>query len=509
MAHVGGCCSSCSTARCAVWCVWLSGRRRLPGWTWKWRCCVTSCACCGGVLRRRRSRRERLVLVLASWFLPRDRWAVLGVSPKTVLRWHRELVRRKWSYRRRGVGRPSLDPVVRELVLGLARENPRWGCVRIEGELRKLGVRVAASTIRSLLRGSGLGPAPRREGPSWAEFLRAQARGIVACDFFTVETVWLRTLYVLFFIEHGSRRVRLAGVTAHPDGVWMRQQARNLAIEEQLENVRFVIHDRDSKFSGPFDKILRGEGLRVITTPVQAPKANAVAERWARSVRNECLDHLLVFGARPARTGPARLPGPLQQREAPPELGVCRTNSRAGRGARVAPDRDPPPRRARRTHPRIPRRSVNQSLFTCSPARPALAASPTGARRRWAAAGRAGGRRMRGRRRVAAPGVNSLGKDTAHASEAVGSAHGLRAWAWAGDGDRSGWCGWLDAGAEVPPRSQENRPASAGRISTGTRLRRLDHRSWLPRSPTTLHPSSASRVVHELGVCSLTAPSLR
>jgi len=196
------------------------------------------------------------------------------------------------------VGRPSLDPVVRELVLGLARENPRWGCVRIEGELRKLGVRVAASTIRSLLRGSGLGPAPRREGPSWAEFLRAQARGIVACDFFTVETVWLRTLYVLFFIEHGSRRVRLAGVTAHPDGVWMRQQARNLAIEEQLENVRFVIHDRAAKFSRPFDEILRQEGVRVIKTPVRSPRANAVAERWVRSVRRECLDHLLVLGRR-------------------------------------------------------------------------------------------------------------------------------------------------------------------------------------------------------------------
>jgi putative transposase len=187
---------------------------------------------------------------------------------------------------------------VRDLVLRFARENPRWGCVRIQGELRKLGVRVGATTIRSVLRSSGLGPAPRLGGPSWAEFLRVQAHGIAACDFFTVETVWLRTLYVLFFIEHGSRRVRLAGVTAHPDRVWMRQQARNLAVEEQLESVRFLIHDRDAKFSGPFDEILRGEGVRVIKTPVQAPRANAVAERWVRSVRNECLDHLLVFGRR-------------------------------------------------------------------------------------------------------------------------------------------------------------------------------------------------------------------
>ena len=170
--------------------------------------------------------------------------------------------------------------------------------MRIQGELRKLGVWVGATTIRSVLRRSGLGPAPRRGGPSWADFLRAQAHGMVACDFFTVETVWLRTLYVLFFIEHGARCVRVAGVTANPDGVWMRQQACNLAIEERLENVRFLIHDRDAKFSGPLDEILRGEGVRVIKTPVRAPKANAVAERWVRSVRNECLDHVLVFGRR-------------------------------------------------------------------------------------------------------------------------------------------------------------------------------------------------------------------
>jgi putative transposase len=243
-------------------------------------------------------RRDRVLLAAVSRLLPRGRWAVFLVSPQTLLRWHRELVRRKWSYRHCSPGRPPLDPAVRDLVLRLARENPRWGCVRIQGELRKLGLRVGATTIRSVLRRSGLGPAPRRDSPSWAEFLRAQASGIVACDFFTVETVWLRTLYVLFFIEHGSRRVRLAGVTAQPDGVWMRQQARNLAVEEQLENVQFLIHDRDAKFSGPFDEILRGEGVRVIKTPVRAPRANAVAERWVRSVRNECLDHLLVFGRR-------------------------------------------------------------------------------------------------------------------------------------------------------------------------------------------------------------------
>ena len=187
---------------------------------------------------------------------------------------------------------------MRDLVVRLARENPKWGVVRIQGELRKLGVRVGATTIRSLLRRSGLGPARRRDGPSWTEFLRVEARGIVACDFFTVETVPLRTLYVLFLIEHATRRVWLAGVTAHPDGVWVRQQTRNLAVNEELGNVRFLIHDRDAKFTGPFDQILGEEGVRIVKTPVRAPRANAIAERWVRTVRAECLDHLLIVGRR-------------------------------------------------------------------------------------------------------------------------------------------------------------------------------------------------------------------
>jgi transposase len=241
-------------------------------------------------------RRDRVVLAAASGLLPRERWSAFLVSPQTLLRWQRELVRRKWTYRRRLAGRPPLEPEVRELILRLARENPRWGCVRIQGELRKLGVRVGATTIRTLLRQHGLGPAPRRIGPSWADFLRAQAQGIVACDFFTVETVWLRTLYVLFWIEHGSRRVHLAAVTANPDCVWVRQQARNLAIAEHLENVRYLIHDRDAKFCGPVDTIIRSEDVKVIETPLQAPKANAIAERWVRTVRTECLDHLLIVG---------------------------------------------------------------------------------------------------------------------------------------------------------------------------------------------------------------------
>jgi putative transposase len=144
------------------------------------------------------------------------------VSPQTLLRWHRELVRRKWTYRRNAVGgRPPIPGDVRELILRMGRENPRWGCVRIRGELAKLGVRVSATAIRTLLRRSGLGPAPRRSGPTWGEFLRLQARGILATDFFTVETMWLRTLYVLFVIELHTRRVHLAGATRSPNSAWV------------------------------------------------------------------------------------------------------------------------------------------------------------------------------------------------------------------------------------------------------------------------------------------------
>jgi putative transposase len=243
-------------------------------------------------------RRDRLLLAALSGVLPRERWSAFLVSPQTLVRWHRELVARKWTYRHRSPGRPPIDAELRELVLRLGRENRNWGCVRIQGELRKLGIRVGVTTIMSILRRSGLGQAPRRGGPSWGEFLRAQAHGMLACDFFTVETAWLRTRYVLFFIEHGSRRVHLAGVSANPDCVWMRQQARNLAIEERLAKVRYLLHDRDAKFSGPFDELIRSEAVRVIKTPIRASQANAIAERWVRTVRNECLDHLLIGGRR-------------------------------------------------------------------------------------------------------------------------------------------------------------------------------------------------------------------
>jgi transposase InsO family protein len=242
---------------------------------------------------------DRVLLAAASRVLPRDRWVAFVVTPATLLRWHRELVRWKWTYRRTGrPGRPPIDAEVRALILRLGRENPRWGCVRIGGELRKLGFSVSATTIRTLLRSARAGPAPRRTGPTWTEFLRAQAYGIIACDFFTVETAWLRTLYVLVFIELGGRRIHVSPSTVHPDSAWITQQARNLAmnLDGRSPAIRFLIRDRDAKFSRSFDAVLRSEGMRVIRTPVRAPNANAYAERAIETIRAECLDWTLIWG---------------------------------------------------------------------------------------------------------------------------------------------------------------------------------------------------------------------
>jgi transposase InsO family protein len=183
----------------------------------------------------------------------------------------------------------------RELVLRLAAENPRWGYQRLRGELAKLGYRVSATTIRSILGRHGRGPAPRR-GLSWREFLTAQAGGLLACDFFTVETVRLQVLYVLFFIELQSRRVFVLGCTQHPTEAWVTQQARNLSWQIDGSPFRVLIRDRDSKFSRSFDQVFIAQGFRVIRTPYRSPRANAHAERWVGTARRECLDWLLIRG---------------------------------------------------------------------------------------------------------------------------------------------------------------------------------------------------------------------
>jgi putative transposase len=241
---------------------------------------------------------DRAFIAALARLLPHGRRQGLVVTPATLLRWHRELVRRKWTYRQRKPGRPPTGRALRELVVRLARENPRWGYQRIAGELIKLGFRLSPSTVRRVLTSAGLDPAPRREAVSWPAFLRRQAAGMLACDFFTVETIALRRLYVLFFIELESRRVHFAGCTTNPTGAWVVQQARNLSFTRLFERKRFLIHDRDSKFTASFDEVFRSEGITVIHTPVRAPQANAYAERFVRTVKTECLDWLLIVGRR-------------------------------------------------------------------------------------------------------------------------------------------------------------------------------------------------------------------
>jgi putative transposase len=255
------------------------------------------------VLRRQQPRprlqpTDRALLAALSRLLPRARWSVFLVQPETLLRWHRRMVARRWTYPTTATGRPPISDEVQQLVVRLACENPRWGYQRIHGELLRLGVRVSASSIRRMLRAHGLDPAPRRASTSWRSFLRQQAAGIVACDFFTVDTIFLRRVYVLVFIEPASRRVRLAGVTDHPTGAWVAQQARNLVVSlgDQAVAWRFLIRDRDTKFTRAFDDVWRSTGAEIILTPVQAPNANAIAERWVGTVRRECLDQLLIVG---------------------------------------------------------------------------------------------------------------------------------------------------------------------------------------------------------------------
>jgi transposase len=214
------------------------------------------------VLRRQQPRprlapRDRALLAALSRVLPRSRWSVFVVKPSMLLGWHRRMVRRRWTYPNSRPGRPPVAGQVQALIVRLATENPRWGYQRIQGELAGLGVQVSASSIRRILRANGIDPAPRRDDTTWRSFLRRQAAGIVACDFLSVDTVWLTRYYVLFFIELETRRVELAGLSAHPNGPWVTQQARNLAtaLEERGRVVKHLILDRDAKFTGPFDEV--------------------------------------------------------------------------------------------------------------------------------------------------------------------------------------------------------------------------------------------------------------
>ena len=213
----------------------------------------------------------------------------------------RDLIARKWDYAsRRRSGRPSTGISVKTLIIRMARENPAWGHRRIQGELARLGHGIAASTVWEILHAAGIGPAPRRAGPTWREFLTAQARAIIACDFLVVETVLLKRLHVLVFIEHGTRRLHLAGVTARPTAAWAVQQARNLAmdLDDRLGTLRLLIHDRDPVFTTAFGEVFKSEGLRIITSLPRTPRMNATCERVIGTLRRELLDRTLILGDR-------------------------------------------------------------------------------------------------------------------------------------------------------------------------------------------------------------------
>ena len=255
------------------------------------------------VLRRQISRvryqpADRLWLAALSWLIPRRRWGeVFAVTPATLLAWHRRLVARKWDYTsRRRPGRPSTTAAIRTLVIRMATDNPAWGHRRVQGELARLGHPIAASTVWQILHDAGIDPAPRRSGPTWKPFLTSQARGIVAVDFVHVDTVLLRRLYALIVIEHGTRRACLAGITANPDGAWTTQAARNFLMDRsaRVTPIKFLLRDRAGQFTSSFDAVFTAAGMRILASPPQAPRANAICERMIGTLRRELFDRLLI-----------------------------------------------------------------------------------------------------------------------------------------------------------------------------------------------------------------------
>ncbi|WP_055555162.1 integrase core domain-containing protein [Streptomyces sp. NBRC 110028] len=244
---------------------------------------------------------DRAVLAGLLHHLPKDRLRhlLLLVRPETVLRWHRELLRRRHAAtcvaKRRG--RPRTIRSIRALVLRLARENISWGYRRIHGELAALGIEVGASTAWEILREHGIPPAPERQSTTWADFLRGQAEALLACDLFEVRTLTGARLYVFAVIEHTTSRIRIPGASAHPTGDWIMQLGRNLLmdLEDAGSRARFLIRDRDSKFTTAFDTLMTDAGLKVVTTGVRIPRMNSLIERWTKTRRTELLDRTLIW----------------------------------------------------------------------------------------------------------------------------------------------------------------------------------------------------------------------
>jgi len=250
------------------------------------------------VLKRRQIRpqlrdADRRFWVLACHWFSRWRRSLIVVKPDTVVSWHRNGWKAYWRWRSRrpaGTGRRKIDPELRELIRRMARENPLWGQRRIQAEMARLGFRVCARTVARYMQR----PYRGTPSPGWRQFLHQHANEIWACDLFTVQTIWFRTLYVFFVIHHGSRELVHTRVTAHPNSEWLAQQILE-ACGISREPPRYLIHDRDGCFGASFNRRLGSLCIKQIRTPVKAPKANAIAERWVRTIRNEYLDHRLIM----------------------------------------------------------------------------------------------------------------------------------------------------------------------------------------------------------------------
>jgi putative transposase len=255
------------------------------------------------VARPRPTWADRALISALARLLSTARRRHLFVTPGTLLRWHAEVITRRWTGKRQRCGRPPTSPPLRRVIVRRAAENPGWGYRRIAGELAGMGRQVGASTVWAILKRAGIDPSPRRSGPTWTEFLRGQAHGILACDFFHCDTVLLTRLYCFTVVEHANRRVHVLGVTAHPTADWVAQQARTLLMDlgDLVAQFKFLIRDRDSKFTSMFDAVFASEDIQIIKTPIRAPRANAIMERWIGSLRRELLDRMLIFNARHLR----------------------------------------------------------------------------------------------------------------------------------------------------------------------------------------------------------------